>query len=99
MKNKNWVRVNETTHKWLSAPEVIAERGDFVSPDSETRWYAPAGKEFPLLCLTVYSNYVKNINGVLISTSYKDAADAWFADCALPVALLPELMDMLGKIK
>lgn len=58
-----------------------------------------ADREWPLLCLTVYTEDRREPNGVNISVSYKTEPNGWFNDCNLPKTLIPTLIEMLQNIE
>lgn len=88
-----WVETLIDKHPWLRTVKDEVTGG---SPPS--RWFVPRGRRWPLLCLTVYSRYPIPPVGVRISVSRKDAADAWFTDCNLPISLLPMMIESLSDI-
>lgn len=92
----DWVPTSVDRHPWMRKNKAELE----MAPENESpsRWFIPRGYQWPLLCVSVYETYPFKPVGVLVSVSYKGAADGWFKECSLPRALVSALIEMLGKI-
>lgn len=88
-----WELTFVENHAWLQ------QNRDELSDTGTVRWFTPRGHLWPLLCMTVWSEYPQSPTGVRISISHKESADAWFNDCSLPRALVPALVGMLDVLR
>jgi hypothetical protein len=86
-----WRQISPDKHAWLRNRD--AEETVHV----DQRWFAPRKRQWPLLCISVYTRYPLSPVGIRVAVSYKLSADAYFeSDCSLPPALVSTLAQMLG---
>lgn len=96
---KTWWQVTEKNNEWLK--ENKDELMSSANYSFKRKWFVPAGfpaRQWPLLCLSVWSESHREPKGVHISVSYKESEDGWFCECSLPKPLTYILIEMLENI-
>lgn len=95
-KTGSWDSTSTEKHPWLQRFKEEIDDGE----GAQVRWFVPRGQHrWPLLKLVVWSNFPAALGGVMISAAFKENAEDYFTNCPLPIALVPQLIEMLSHVQ